>query len=117
MAIHTEEYDKHHKTNNSVFRLENKNFVQVLNLQLYDEDSYAEVTYLKVENLIIPKAMESDSSTLPPIDDVQFNHLFEVKERLSTAIIAVKELKEKCVFMKLPNKTYISTLPNVYEIQ
>ena len=83
----------------------------------YDKEAYAEVVYFRVKNVILRKKTEDEKNRVPPIDDVELNHLYKVEKRENSAIVKVIEIKEKCVLITLSDNTYIATLLNTIEIQ
>ena len=114
-VFHSAQYDRPLKTDDTVFRLKNKKFVQVLHILYCDGIALSEVVYLNV-NKVIMTCIEQKAS-LPTIDHVEINHLFKVEDRKYKDIIRVTDLNEKCVHLELDDVTYLCTLPNFFEIQ
>ena len=104
MVIHSKKYTKPQKSNFQVFRLENEYFVTVLNLINSDGTEYAEVEYLYVEDVVIHNKARNKNNEYLVIHSVSARYFFEVigvEELEKNDIIKVRELKEKCVFVKI----------------
>ena len=68
--------------------------------------------------LVLYDAARDSNYDYLEINDIVLRHLFEVVKTENNDIIKVTELKEKCDFINTDgDRTYISTLQNIYEIQ
>lgn len=117
MVIYSNQYSKPEKSNDTIFRLQNEKFVEVLNLLYCNETAYAKVVYFRVNQVRLSSAAHDREEDLPVITDVKLTHLFKVEEKEDNEIIEVTALVEKCVLIKIGGSTYISTIPNTVEIQ
>ena len=118
MVIHSEYYTKARKSKNSVFRLENECFVNLLKRLKYGDIAYAKVGFTNVKNIVLYNAARESNYDYLEINDVVLRRLFEVVKSENNDIIKVTKLKTKCVFINTDgDRTYISTLPNIYETQ
>ena len=118
MIVHSVRYECPQKSDDTIFRLCNGQFIQVLNLLHIEQESLAGVQYLKVDHLVFTCSDIGSTCEKCNLIDFDSKNIMRVIKTISgVKIIPLLNISEKCIVMKVHKNIYISTLPNTIEIQ
>ena len=118
MIVHSVEYRRLQKTNDTVFRLFNGEYIRILKLLYFDEEIWAEVRYFIVEKLLLTCGTKDSPCKNCNINDLHSKNIIKIlRDKTEKEVIPLSTISEKCVFINVDNEMYLSTLPSTVGIQ